>query len=216
MREDGFPGFQLVYRQLRKEGVAFPVRDANERMLMGNLGVDSPMFDYVEELAGRTVGGEGVGTKGGKRNKERGELDRRARELQEKDALEALDNMNFEDNDDDAQLSRAKVDASELEIIKSSLQILEDIQERAESLDEMKSEVATDIYQTCLMMRRRVARIVQAKSFANVDIQHVTELLEIIDFIDRRLEAYKKRYLKFKAKALRDIEKRKKKILEEE
>jgi len=40
------------------------------------------------------------------------------------------------------------------------LQILEDIQNTAESLDEMKSEVATDIYQTCLMMRRRVARIV--------------------------------------------------------
>lgn len=32
------------------------------------------------------------------------------------------------------------------EIIKSSLQILEDISQRAESLNDMKSEVATDIY----------------------------------------------------------------------
>ena len=62
----------------------------------------------------------------------------------------------------------------------------------------MRSELATDIYQTCLMMRRRVARIVQAKSFQNVDIQGVTEMLEIIDYIDTKLEGYKKTYLKLK------------------
>jgi hypothetical protein len=62
----------------------------------------------------------------------------------------------------------------------------------------MRSELATDIYQTCLMMRRRVARIVQAKSFENVDIQGVTDMLEIIDFIDTKLEQYKKSYLKLK------------------
>ena len=62
----------------------------------------------------------------------------------------------------------------------------------------MRSELATDIYQTCLMMRRRVARIVQAKSFQNVDIQGVTEMLEIIDYIDKKLEGYKKTYLKLK------------------
>jgi len=62
----------------------------------------------------------------------------------------------------------------------------------------MRSELATDIYQTCLMMRRRVARIVQAKSFQNFDIQGVTEMLEIIDYIDTKLEGYKKTYLKLK------------------
>ena len=29
------------------------MRDPNERMLMSSLGVDSPMFDYVEQIAGR-------------------------------------------------------------------------------------------------------------------------------------------------------------------
>ena len=48
------------------------------------------------------------------------------------------------------------------------------------------------------MMRRRVARIVQAKSFSNIDIEGVTDLLQIIDFIDSKLESYKKRYLKLK------------------
>ncbi len=79
----------------------------------------------------------------------------------------------------------------------------------------MQSEVATDIYQTCLMMRRRVAKIVQAKSFRNYDIAGVTELLGVIDFIDSKLEDYKAKYLKLKQKALKDIEKKKKKLLKE-
>ena len=53
MYEDKFPGFQIIYRQLRKEGVQFPARDPNERILMSSLGVDSPMFDYVEQINGR-------------------------------------------------------------------------------------------------------------------------------------------------------------------
>lgn len=53
MEEDSYPGFQLAYRQLRLEKVAFPMRDPNERMLMSNLVKDSPMFDFVEQMAGR-------------------------------------------------------------------------------------------------------------------------------------------------------------------
>lgn len=53
MQEDEFPGFQKVYRQLRKEGIQFPQRDPNLRMLMSSICADSPMFDYVEQIAGR-------------------------------------------------------------------------------------------------------------------------------------------------------------------
>jgi hypothetical protein len=80
----------------------------------------------------------------------------------------------------------------------------------------MRSELATDIYQTCLMMRRRVARIVQAKSFQNVDMQGVTTMLEIIDYIDSKLEAYKKMYLKLKQKALKEIDKKRSKLEDKE
>jgi hypothetical protein len=74
----------------------------------------------------------------------------------------------------------------------------------------MKTEVATDIYQTCLMMRRRVARIVQAKSFSNIDVDSVAELLEVIDYIDRKLESYKAKYLKLKTKKIKEIQKKQK------
>ena len=66
------------------------------------------------------------------------------------------------------------------------------------------------------MMRRRVARIVQAKSFQNVDIESVAELLEIIDYIDKKLESYKKKYLKLKQKRINELDKKKKKFEREE
>lgn len=55
MKEDQFPGFLTIYRQLRKEGVNFPSRDSNLRMLMENVCADSPMFDFVEQAAGKEV-----------------------------------------------------------------------------------------------------------------------------------------------------------------
>lgn len=66
------------------------------------------------------------------------------------------------------------------------------------------------------MMRRKVARIVQAKSFSNVDMEEVASLLEIIDYIDKKLEQYKKKYLKLKEKALKQIARQQKKMQEEE
>ena len=36
------------------EGVKFPERDPNERLMMENLkGIDSPMFDFIEQTAGK-------------------------------------------------------------------------------------------------------------------------------------------------------------------
>lgn len=53
MNEAQYPGFQKVYRLLRKEKVEFPIRDPNVRMFMSSLGLDSPMFDYIEQISGR-------------------------------------------------------------------------------------------------------------------------------------------------------------------
>ena len=44
-----------MYRQLRKEGIAFPARDPNIRMYMESMCEDSPMFDFVEQSVGREV-----------------------------------------------------------------------------------------------------------------------------------------------------------------
>ena len=54
MHQDKFKDVQDAYRQLRQESVDFPERDNNERLMMENLkGIDSPMFDYVEQISGK-------------------------------------------------------------------------------------------------------------------------------------------------------------------
>ena len=40
-------------------------------------------------------------------------------------------------------------------------------------------------------MRRKVARMIAAKSFLNTDMERLPELLELMDFIDKQLESYK-------------------------
>lgn len=54
MHQDRFSGVHECYKQLRLERVEFPERDPNERLMMENLkGIDSPMFDFVEQTAGK-------------------------------------------------------------------------------------------------------------------------------------------------------------------
>jgi len=53
MEQDRYPDFHQNYRTLRAEGVKFPERDPNERLLMeGISAVESPMFDFVEQKNG--------------------------------------------------------------------------------------------------------------------------------------------------------------------
>ena len=49
-----------------------------------------------------------------KRSKQRQELDRKQRNLQEKDEIEEVENMQFEDNEDDYTLARSKVEPDEV------------------------------------------------------------------------------------------------------
>ncbi len=69
---------------------------------MRELGIDSPMFDYVEQIAGRsTAGGSGQSSVATKISREKTELERKKRQLQEKDDLEQVEAIQFEDNEDD-------------------------------------------------------------------------------------------------------------------
>jgi hypothetical protein len=93
---------------LRKEGVKFPLRDPNVRMLMSSLVSDSPMFDFVEQISGRPT--PSTMTDKDKKKRQRLDLERQAKNLQDKDDIEEVEKMQFEDNEDDHELARAKVD----------------------------------------------------------------------------------------------------------
>lgn len=100
------------------------MRDPNERMLMSSLGVDSPMFDFVEQICGRPNQAEPD-----KKRRQLQEIEKKAKRLQERDAFEEAEGAQFEEEEpeDELTLAATPVDASECEIIKSSLQLLEDI-----------------------------------------------------------------------------------------
>jgi hypothetical protein len=104
-------------------------------------------------------------------------------------------------------LALSHISNEETEIIRSSLDILASIANCAESLEDMKTDIATDIYQTCLMMRQKVAKIIAAKSFTEQGIEEMPQLLEILDFIDVSLTSFKKKYTKFKTKAVKKLKK---------
>ena len=86
------------------------MRDPNERMYMSGLGIDSPMFDYVEQICGRSSSGVYEDKKQSKMNKEILELERKAKSLKETDDIANAENIEFEDNQDDNTLALAKVD----------------------------------------------------------------------------------------------------------
>ena len=90
---------------------------------MSSLGVDSPMFDFVEQINGRPVnqtpnpspqGGAPVKKKEEtKQERMRSELDRQARNLQDKDEIAEVEQIEYADENedvDDSQLARQKFD----------------------------------------------------------------------------------------------------------
>ena len=72
------------------------------------------MFDFVEQISGRPTPAAMPAPTQDKRSKQRQELDRKQRNLQEKDEIEEVENMQFEDNEDDYTLARSKVEPDEV------------------------------------------------------------------------------------------------------
>jgi cell fate (sporulation/competence/biofilm development) regulator YmcA (YheA/YmcA/DUF963 family) len=63
----------------------------------------------------------------------------------------------------------------------------------------MKTDVSIEILETAKLMRRKIAKMIEVKCFAGVE-EDIPELLEIIDYIDKRLVLYKKKYINLKKK----------------
>ena len=84
-------------------------------------------------------------------------------------------------------------------MIKSSTEILDEIAASAECLYDMQSEVASEIFSTCMLVRRKMAKIVEAKSMTETeDVAQMSPYLETIDLIDAKLGNFKNRYLELK------------------
>lgn len=69
----------------------------------------------------------------------------------------------------------------------------------AELINDLRTEVVREIYMTCKIARIRIAKIVEVRSFAN-KLDDLESLLEVIDFIDKKLDAFRAKYKKLKQK----------------
>ena len=90
-------------------------------------------------------------------------------------------------------------DRTEFEVAKSTLLILEDMSNGAEYIGDLRTEVVQDIYTTCRVSRLRIAKIIEVRSFAN-KLTDLESLLEVLDFIDKKIELFKGKYKKLKQK----------------
>lgn len=122
------------------------------------------------------------------------------------------------------KLAKQTLQDADLEVIRSSLTILQEMQEVAEYIEDMQSEISVEITQSCVSMRRRMAKIVEAKSMMSQiqpsaneieTIEQITLYLEMIDFIDNCLQSYKNKYQQLKEKKLITIQKQKSKLQSE-
>ena len=57
-----------------------------------------------------------------------------------------------------------KLTDEDLEVVRSSLTILNEMKDAAKRVEDMQGELATEITQACIGMRKQMAKIVEAKS----------------------------------------------------
>ena len=71
---------------------------------------------------------------------------------------------NFESQHEMEKLAKQTLQDADMDVIRSSLTILQEMQEVAEYIEDMQSEISVEITQSCVLMRKRMAKIVEAKS----------------------------------------------------
>lgn len=112
--------------------------------------------------------------------------------------------MQFESEEQMVQLASKGINDEDLEVVRSSLTLLNEIRLAAESVEDMQGELAKEITQTCILMRKQMSKTVEAKSMFSGMVSGATEedtvmqitiYLELIDQIDQCLQEFKNRFV---------------------
>lgn len=135
----------------------------------------------------------------------------------------------FESPEHFQMLALKEISFEDLEVVRSSLTILQEVQDAAQTYEDMQGELPTEITQTCLTLRRKMAKMVQAKSlyaqmqqdspngadnaeFASDLMEQITVYLDMMDTIDNCLKAYRNQYVEFYNKKMEKIKKKQEKV----
>jgi len=127
-------------------------------------------------------------------------------------------------------LALKQIDVEDLEVVRSSLTILQEVQDAAKTYEDMQGELPTEITQTCITLRKKMAKMVQAKSLyaqmqqdgggneaENVEVMaqfmdQITVYLDMMDTIDNCLNAYRNQYLEYYNLKAEKIKKKQEKV----
>ena len=90
------------------------------------------------------------------------------------------------------------------------MQIWDEVQQVAENVDEMRTEMTFEMYDTCQYIQKKSQKIVEAKLTviennmmgAASNVETVDSYLSLIDLINNKLEVFKQKYLALKAQAI--------------
>lgn len=153
------------------------MRDPNERAMMSNLkGIEeSPMYTFIEQIAG-VAPSETPKHEERKHQSKNSRGDGQRRQPQQQQQQQEFpspgqDDFQYEEGEEENfdAFIHGQIDPDEYEVVKSSLQILEDIQNSAQTPEDLRGELANEIFSTCSLMRRKIAKVIEVKSFAGVD-----------------------------------------------
>lgn len=128
----------------------------------------------------------------------------------------------FDNEEQLAKMASKVLDDGDIEVVRSSLTLLTDLKDAAVTIEDLQGELPSEITQACMMMRKEMSKIVEAKSMFggiyadqeedDMTVIQITLYLDMIDQIDNCLKEYKDRYVALKQKKIEKIKKKQAKV----
>lgn len=192
MHEDKYPYFLSTYRDLRKEGVNFPSREVAARFMLSGMKIDSPMFDYLDEIRNSSS-----------LDKKTTTISKRVMLKEDQEKLDAEKkfkhfvggNVGVVSHEKNAKnLAKVTLSQADIETIKSYMEIIDELCVNTDTLKEFKSDIGLEMYRYCQAVNTRCLNIVAAKSAHGIEHQ-VDVLLSLSENLDVRMKLYKNTFI---------------------
>lgn len=200
MYEDDYPWFLKTYRNLRKEGVIFPARDTSERFMLSSMGLESPMFDYLEETKHKKSTGLNSSVIVEKTDLDFDETNKAEKEFK-KFVGGTIGIVSRESNS--RSLARVNLGKIDIETIRSYMEIIDDICISAEDVNDIKTDLGLEMYKYCQAFYTRCRNIVSAKSTHGVEHQ-MDILMSLSEDLDVRIKLYKNTFIDLTLKKIKE------------
>jgi len=172
MHEDKYPTFMTHYRELRKEGLKFPPREANERFMIRFEGEASPAFELAEleaQLRGQSPQ----------------EVSRTP--LPPPPQRKPIPSVMRGRDSSQQQEPVPKLSQSDISAIKNSLPLLEDLVGNAVTYKELQEGHVRDVYRTCRELQKKLIVVVSYEAGEVAGESDTVDLLSILDYVNQRM-----------------------------